>query len=144
MRLREIRTSYHYHNVKAPETKISEPAKVAFLFQQIFDSSDVEHGVVFNLDAKNSIISFYHISKGTANEALFHPRDAFKTAIADGATSVIIAHNHPSENLTFSAEDIAVTRRMTEAGKIVGITMLDHVVVNTRTGEFSSIREQGL
>ena len=143
MRLREIKTSYQFHNVKAPVSTISEPAKVAHLFKEIFNSSDVEHGVVFNLDTKNSVISFYHVSKGSASETMFHPRDLFKTAIADGASAVIMAHNHPSENLTFSKEDIACTRRMIEVSKVIGITMLDHVVVNSRTGEYSSYIEQG-
>ena len=141
MRLREIETKYRYHVVHAPDHIISCPASVADLFAQLYSGADVEHMAVFLLNNKNAVIGFHHVSKGTAGETLAHPRDVFKTAISEGASSIILAHNHPSENLTPSDEDKTVYTRMSECGEFLGIRVLDMVIVNTITGEYCSMRE---
>lgn len=143
MRLREIETKYSYYNVNAPEKTLDAPSKVANLFAQIYSNADVEHFVVFLLNNKNSVIGFHLVSKGTISETIVHPREIFKTAIVEGASSIVIAHNHPSENLTPSKEDKDVTKRLNEAGTLLGIRVLDHVIVNSNSGAYLSLREEG-
>ena len=93
------------------------------------------------LDTKNQVIDCHQISVGTLDASLVHPREVFRPAIKDAASSIILLHNHPSGDPTPSREDHAVTRRLEEAGGIVGIDVLDHIVL----GAFRSvsIRELG-
>ncbi|WP_336788377.1 RadC family protein [Paenibacillus sp. MMO-177] len=90
---------------------------------------DKEHFVVLFLNSKNSVIGRETISIGTLNASLVHPREVFKAAIRRGAASIIVSHNHPSGNPTPSPEDIHLTQRLAEAGEVVGIELLDHIIV---------------
>lgn len=101
--------------------------------------SKKEHFVIFYLDTQNQITKREIISIGTLNESLIHPREVFEPAIRHTAAQVIMAHNHPSGNLEPSPEDIAVTKRLTEAGNLLGIEVLDHVIVTK--GGFKSLTE---
>jgi DNA repair protein RadC len=94
------------------------------------------------LDNKNHVIRKSVISIGTISEALVHPREVFREAIREAGAAIIIAHNHPSGVLTPSAEDVQTTRRLKEAGEIIGIALLDHVIVSDRA--YLSMREEGL
>ena len=89
-----------------------------------------EHFVVFFLDSRNQEITREIISVGTLNANLVHPREVFEPAIAHSAAHIIIAHNHPSGNAEPSEEDRIITKRLAEAGKILGIEIADHVVVS--------------
>ena len=89
-----------------------------------------EHFVAFYLDAQNRLIERQIISVGTLNASLVHPRELFEPAIRLHAASLIVAHNHPSGILDPSAEDREVTRRLQQAGAIIGITLTDHVIVS--------------
>ena len=80
------------------------------------------------------------ISIGTAPASLVHPREVFQPAIGLGACALLIGHNHPSGDVTPSPEDLEVTRRLTDAGRILGVMVLDHIVWS-RCGTFHSIRE---
>ena len=82
------------------------------------------------------------ISVGTLNASLVHPREVFKEAIQGSASSVILVHNHPSDDLEPSEEDIKLTRRMVEAGKILGIEVLDHIIITRH--DFLSLKSRGL
>ena len=118
--------------------KGSEDAKV--FFQQWFDelAMDQEVFVVATLDTKNKITAIQIVTMGTLDASLVHPREAFRLAVFHNASSVIVAHNHPSGDPTPSREDFQVTNRLTDAGKVLGIDVLDHIVV----GDTSvSIRE---
>ena len=100
-----------------------------------------EHFVVFYLDTRNQEIKRDIISFGTLNANLVHPREVFEPAIIHSAAQIIVAHNHPSGNPEPSEEDIEITKRLVEAGKILGIELLDHIVV-TKSG-FNSLKELG-
>jgi DNA repair protein RadC len=93
------------------------------------------------LNAKNRIIRDNRISEGTLTNALIHPREAFREAIKESAASVIFVHNHPSGDPSPSREDILITERLAEAGDIVGIKVLDHVIIGD--GQFTSMMEKG-
>jgi len=93
------------------------------------------------LNAKNRIFRDNRISEGTLTNALIHPREAFREAIKESAASVIFIHNHPSGDPSPSREDILITERLVEAGDIVGIKVLDHVIIGD--GQFASMMEKG-
>ena len=94
------------------------------------------------LNSRNGIIKKEVISIGTLNSALVHPREVFEFAIRHSAAAIIIAHNHPSGNTEPSEEDIKVTKRLADAGEIIGIEVLDHLIVS-HTG-YTSLKEKDL
>jgi DNA repair protein RadC len=102
---------------------------------------EVENFFVLFLNNKNRLLKKSIISVGTVNETLVHPREVFIKAIREGGTSVIVAHNHTSGCLHPSREDINTTKRLIEAGNIIGIKLLDHVIVSTK--EYFSMKEEG-
>jgi DNA repair protein RadC len=101
-----------------------------------------EHFIVFYLDVRNQKIKREIISIGTLNASLVHPREVFEPAICHTAAQILIAHNHPSGDANPSDDDIEVTKRLMEAGKILGIEILDHVIVSE--GSFLSLKCEGL
>ncbi|HPB81346.1 MAG TPA: DNA repair protein RadC [Spirochaetota bacterium] len=96
---------------------------------------------VFILNNKNHLLKHSVISVGTVSEAVVHPREVFMEAIREAGSAVIIAHNHPSGVLSPSREDIAATERMKNAGEIIGIPLLDHIIVSDRS--YLSLKEEG-
>lgn len=104
--------------------------------------SKKEHFAAFYLDTQSRLIERQIISIGTLNASLVHPREVYEPAVALHAASVIVAHNHPSEDINPSSEDLAITKRLAEAGKILGIEMIDHIIVTTSS--FLSFKEKGL
>ena len=100
-----------------------------------------EHLVVMFLNTKNQIIHRQTIFVGSLNASIVHPREIYREAVRRSAASIICAHNHPSGDPSPSQEDIHVTRRLVEAGKIMGIEMLDHLVIGDN--KFISLKEKG-
>lgn len=94
------------------------------------------------LNTKNHIIRQLDISVGSLNSSVVHPREVFSPAVKAGCSSVLLVHNHPSGDPEPSNEDIETTRRLTEAGNILGIKVLDHIIIGN--GRFLSFKEQGL
>lgn len=121
---------------------ISGPEETFQIFKNLFHNSPVELFVVIHLKSNNQISAFETVSKGTLNQSLVHPREVFKSAILRNASSIIIAHNHPSGNLEPSQEDIAITKQLVEAGKIIGIKILDHIIFSTEG--YYSFAEHGI
>jgi DNA repair protein RadC len=101
-----------------------------------------EHFICISLSGAGEVIRSRVVTIGILNHSLVHPREVFAGAITDRAASVICVHNHPSGSLDASPQDIAITRQLQEAGTLLGIQLLDHVII-TRTG-FSSLKERGL
>lgn len=99
------------------------------LLVPLFDGLDREHFLVVGLDAKHGVIGINTVSMGSVTLSIVHPREVFKPLILMNASAVILAHNHPSGDSTPSPEDRALTRRLKEAGELLGITVLDHVVL---------------
>nr|WP_245992564.1 DNA repair protein RadC [Capsulimonas corticalis] len=94
------------------------------------------------LDTKNRVLGIKTVSIGDLSSSIVHPREVFKDAVTSSAASIIVAHNHPSGDPTPSREDITVTKRLMEAGEIMGIELLDHIVIGD--GCFVSLKEKGL
>lgn len=101
-----------------------------------------EHFVCLFLNTKNQIIGQETLSMGSLNASIVHPREVFLAAIKKSSAAVICAHNHPSGDPTPSPEDIQITRRLAQAGEIIGIELLDHIVIGDR--KFVSLKEKGL
>ena len=97
-----------------------------------FRASKREHFVVFYLDTQNVVIDRQTISIGTLDSSLVHPREVFEPAIAKHSAGIIIVHNHPSGITTPSVDDIAITKRLVEAGLLLGIRVLDHVIITSK------------
>ena len=121
---------------------IRSPEDAAILVMGEMRHLDREHFWALLLNTKNRVIAREVISIGTLNSSAVHPRELFKAAIRRSAAAVILVHNHPSEDPTPSQQDIDVTKRMMEAGNIVGISVLDHLVIGDN--RFVSLKAKGL
>ena len=122
--------------------RFTSPRQVFDYFHHEFRDSRKEYFLVLLLDGKNRIIRRVQISEGSLNQSIVHPREVFSPAVKESAAAVILVHNHPTGDPAPSTEDIAITRRLREAGDIMGIKVLDHIIVGD--GEFMSFVERGL
>lgn len=129
------------------DREINNPREAAELGREIIAEEiatyDREHFVALYLNTKNRPVGYQVISVGTLTAALVHPREVFKGALLCNAYAVIIAHNHPSGDPTPSKEDKEITRRLKEAGQVLGIDILDHLVIG-HNGRYTSFRERGI
>ncbi|MFC1451903.1 RadC family protein [Verrucomicrobiota bacterium] len=124
--------------VTTPEDVARECGDLAGLAQESFH--------VLCLDSKNRLVNRHLVSLGLADASLVHPREVFRPAVSDGASAVVLVHNHPSGDPSPSSEDLRITRQLVAAGKVMGIPALDHVVVGRRAGgepACVSMREAG-
>lgn len=119
---------------------ITSPDKLHELVRSRINQFSKEHFFVVSLDTRNNLIGIDEISVGTLTASLVHPRETFESAIKRHAAKIIISHNHPSGETEPSDDDIKITRRLAEAGKIMGIEVLDHIIV-TKTS-YLSFKEQ--
>lgn len=125
-----------------PTPGFSGAADVAHALRGMSDM-DRERFMVLACDVKNRITAAYESTVGTLDASLVHPRDIFKMAVLANAAAVLLVHNHPSGDPEPSAEDIALTRRLKDAGDLMGIPILDHVVIGSN-GAYVSLAERGV
>ena len=118
------------------------PADAAQLVLRELSLADKEHFVIIMLNTKNRVIAKKTVSIGHLQASLVHPREMFKEAIKRSSAALILVHNHPSGDLTPSKEDISTTERLREAGAVLGIDVLDHIIVGDN--RYFSFREHGL
>jgi DNA repair protein RadC len=129
--VRENRASY-------PATPLRSSVDAAALLAPCFKGLDREQFVVCGLDAKHHIIGLNIVSTGSLTLSIVHPREVFKPLILMNACALICAHNHPSGDPAPSAEDRALTSRLRQAGELLGITLLDHIILGeNRTYSFA-------
>lgn len=123
------------------DRSIRSPLDGYKLFKQFLGELDREYFVVMCLNVKNepTAINVCHI--GSLNASIVHPREVMKTAILPNSASIIVAHNHPSGRPEPSSEDIEVTKRLVEAGSIIGIDVMDHLIIGEDS--FKSLKEKG-
>lgn len=117
--------------------KMTSPAALASVLARYFKGVDREHLAVVMLNGKNMIIGISTVSIGTLNQTLSHPREVFKPAILCNAAGVVLSHNHPSGDPQPSTEDRIMTAKMEEAGELLGIKVLDHIIMGEGTDHFS-------
>jgi DNA repair protein RadC len=114
------------------EVTLRTSTDVANLLRPIFAGADREKFVVALLDAKHRAIGINVVSVGSLTASIVHGREVFKAAIAGNAAAIILAHNHPSGDPAPSSEDIELTKRLREAGELIGIRVVDHVILGDR------------
>jgi DNA repair protein RadC len=126
---------------------LDNPESIAVLLREDNRAYEVEHFQVVLLNTRRKLIRVDKISQGTLDTILVHPREVFKSAIAAGASAIVLAHNHPSGDPTPSEADIKVTRDLVRAGQILKIDVLDHVILGRlskeRPRDYVSLRELG-
>jgi DNA repair protein RadC len=128
-----------------PELKnfdIKDPESVVKAIRASIKDKAKEHFKLILLNPRNKIIGISTISIGTLNASLVHPREVFKDAITHSAASVVLAHNHPSGDPEPSEDDIKITKKLVESGKILGIEVIDHIIIGKNN--FCSFKERGL
>ena len=121
-------------------TRFTSPAQVFEIFHDL-RLSPKEHFIVLHLDGKNRIACYDPVSVGSLNQSIVHPREVFANAVRSSAAAILLLHNHPTGDPTPSREDLEITRRLKEAGDLLGIRVLDHIIIGDR---YLSFTEQGL
>ncbi len=122
-------------------TRYTSPTQVYETFSFLMQETK-EMFITLHLDGKNRIICMDLVSIGSLNQSIVHPRELFKTACLSNAAAIICVHQHPTGDPTPSSEDISITRRLKEAGEIMGIKLLDHIIVGDN--QYLSFVERGL
>lgn len=123
------------HIIRSPEDVVT----LGKTFMRIHEEPE-EYMYMICMNTKNKVIGVFEISHGNVNSSIVGTREVFQKALLANAVSIILMHNHPSGDPTPSREDIEVTRRMVEAGKILGVQVLDHIIIGDR---YSSLKEKG-
>ena len=127
-----------------PELKnfdIKDPEAVVKAIRASVKDKAKEHFKLILLNPRNKIIGISTISVGTLNASLVHPREVFKDAIVHSAASVVLAHNHPSGDPEPSEDDLKITKKLVESGKILGIEVIDHIIIGKN--DYYSFRAKG-
>jgi len=121
---------------------VKRPEEVVSLVRGRLKGKKREHFLALLLDTRGQLIKVSEISVGSLDTSVVHPREVFKEAISASAASVIFVHNHPSGDPTASEDDIGLTKRLAEAGEIVGIDVLDHVIIGGK--DYVSLKREGV
>lgn len=125
-----------------PDKKIGFVVDVFKISKELIADADREHFMVFSLDTKNNIVGVQICAIGTLSGAMVHPREIYKYSILKSASKIIVVHNHPSGDLQPSPYDFTTTEKLVQAGEILGIPLLDHLIINEK--DFYSFAEEGL
>ena len=120
---------------------ISSPKDAYEMIKEQLEGLDREQFIIACLNTKNEPTNISVVSVGLLNKAIVHPREVFKTAILSNASSIMAFHNHPSGDTTPSQQDIQLTHRLVEAGELLGIKLVDHLIIGD--GSFTSLKEKG-
>ena len=126
----------------ADKPMVKTPEDVAALVQGRLKGKKKEYFLAVLLDTRNQLIKTAEISVGSLDSSIVHPREVFKEAISASAASVIFVHNHPSGDTEASEDDINLTKRLAEAGELLGIDVLDHVIIGGKS--YVSLKRKGL
>lgn len=135
--VRTANVNYAVHKITSTTQAVES---VCALFREILADSPNEQFWIVTLDTKLKPIGLHHITSGTLDASLCHPREVFRHAILANANKVLLVHNHPSGDLTPSSEDRAITARLKTAGDVLGITVVDHIIVGiSDSGEWCGL-----
>jgi DNA repair protein RadC len=132
--IREV--TARYRRGKHTPQKIDDARGVWSFASKVIADNSREHFIALFLDAAHQVVSYSIVAIGTATSCPIHPRELFQHAVLTGAIAIIIAHNHPSGSINASVEDKNITRKLEEAGRVLGIPIIDHVIF-TDDGYFS-------
>ncbi len=146
MYVRELTVRYRLRRVRCLpflEARLTTPREAAAMLISILRSEIVEVCGLLCLSTRTEVLAYHELSRGTIDMTFVHPRDVFRTALLAHAASVIVAHNHPSGDVTPSVDDRVVTRRLKDAGQVVGVELTDHLIVSA-DGTYFSFKESGI
>lgn len=135
----ELGKRVHTSDIKR-KVKLTSPHEVVAFFTTELKGAQVEKFICVFLNTKNEIITWEVISVGSLNASIVHPREVFNRAIKRSAASILVLHNHPSGHVTPSQEDLLITERLAEVGKITGIPLLDHLIIGHE--DYYSFKEE--
>ena len=140
-RLELVKEESHKYEV---ETIISCPKDIYEVLTKVcrIQCNAEEVFILITLNIKNIVTGYFEVHRGTINASLVHPREVFKRALLNNASDIIVAHNHPSGDPNPSKEDIQITERLKEAGNLLGINLLDHIIVGE--DKYISLKEKGV
>ena len=148
IKFRQIKAIYETLTVKEDianylktGTRYTAPQQVYETFSFLMKETK-EMFITLHLDGKNRIICMDLVSIGSLNQSIVHPREVFRVAITESAAAIILIHNHPSGNSEPSKEDLLITKQLAEAGKIIDIKVLDHIII--AGDSFTSFAQKGL
>lgn len=145
MYVKELTVHYRLRRVTGPpltEGRLKTPGEAAAVLVPILRHEIVEVCGILCLSTKQDLLAYHELSRGTLNTTVVHARDVFRTALLAHAASVVVAHNHPSGDVMPSPDDLVLTQRLKNAGEIVGIELVDHMIV-AADGRWFSFRESG-
>ena len=140
-RLELVKEESHKYEV---ETRISCPKDIYEILTKVcrIQCNAEEVFILITLNTKNIVTGYFEVHRGTINTSLVHPREVFKRALLNNASNIMVAHNHPSGDPNPSKEDIQITERLKEAGNLLGINLLDHIIVGE--DKYISLKEKGI
>ena len=140
-RLELVKEESHKYEV---ETIISCPKDIYEVLTKVcrIQCNAEEVFILITLNTKNIVTGYFEVHRGTINSSLVHPREVFKRALLNNARYIMVAHNHPSGDPNPSKEDIQITERLKEAGNLLGINLLDHIIVGD--DKYISFKEKGV
>lgn len=130
-------------STKYPQRFINNPQDAASFVREFLEDLDREAVLVLCLDTKHQPTSINTVSIGTLFNSLVHPREIFKAAVLANSAAIIVCHNHPSGIPEPSQDDLKMTERLVEAGELIGIDVLDHIIIG-HGNAYTSFRERGL
>lgn len=139
LEVKQVRVGTWEHDLNV----FRKPEDAYTIIREYIEHKDREHFVVMLLDTQNQVTAIHTVSIGSLNATIIHPREVFKIAILHNSASIICAHNHPSGRPDPSQQDLDGTKRLVDAGEIIGIEILDHIVVGFG-GKYTSFKESGL
>ena len=139
-----VRRRYKLGEEPAPyNVAVREPGMVARMAASVLENQDNESFLVFLLNIKNKVIGYQEVARGGIDTCPVDPRMVFRAAVLEGASAVIVVHNHPSGDPAPSGEDLALTKRLKEGGELLGVPVLDHLIIGG-DGSYCSLAEKGL
>jgi DNA repair protein RadC len=124
----------------SPRQRYTSPEQIFETFK-FLQNETKEYFLAIHLDGKNRAVAIDQVSIGSLNQSIVHPREVFKSCLLSSAASIILVHNHPTGSTDPSREDIEITKRLKEAGELIGIKILDHIIIGE---SYLSFTGQGL
>lgn len=142
MHIREVRVSYGKRlAVQGQTLNIKNAREVVAVMAPVLEKEVVEVCYVLFLTTRTGLIRYHQLSRGDLCTTLVHPREVYQAALLANAACIVLVHNHPSGDPTPSPDDLALTRRVRDAGEVIGVELLDHIIIG-HAARFVSIREQ--
>lgn len=145
MYIKELLVHYRLRSVEQESPlpdRLTTPAEAALLLHRLIGYEAVEVCGVVCLSTRRTVVAYHELTRGTIDSTLIQPRDVFRTALVSHVPAIIVAHNHPSGDVSPSPDDVSVTSRLVAGAQLIGIELVDHLIVCAE-GRYYSFREAG-